>query len=310
MVEKTSESFANTDKWVIQLIRIFCILVGFSFGFAWLLFSVDSITPWISVFGFGFGFYNGLIVFSPTLLILVGSYGYLVISIWRQTKLAPDWNHMKPAILSFTIMLFHLLSKRQQAILIFSTPFQYRTAQSVIGAPHPSVGFFLYFFAIVVLNGLIFTRAYLQKGTDFVVSPHFNRTIILTICLFLTPLFLSITETEIQMIFGIGYGFIWTPDAWVNGLAFGGSLINMGFSLGMLLPIPFHNKKRIFLIIGGSVIGICILIFATLGYVTWRQYVPGGEVLSFYPPISPFMIVQFWGFANIVWELIVIAGKD
>lgn len=310
MVEKTSESFSNINKWLISLIRIFCVLVGLSFGFAWLLFSIDSITSWISVFGFGLGFYNGLVVFSPTLLLLVGCYGYLVISIWRQTKLAPDWNHLKPAIISFAIMLFHLLSKRQQAILIFSSPFQYRTAQSVIGAPHPSVGFFLYFFAIVVLNGLIFARAYLAKGTDFKISPNFNQQIIFTICFFLTPLFLSITETEIQMLFGIGYGFVWTPNAWINGLAFGGSLINMGLIFGMLLLIPFHNKKKIFLIIGTIVIGICVLIFATLGYVTWRQYVPGGEILSFYPPLSPFIIAQFWGFANIVWELIVIAGKD
>lgn len=310
MVEKKEVSSPISDNSLVSLIRIFCILIGFSFCFPWILFAIDSVSPWVSVLGLGFGIYNDQLVFSPTLFLLIGIYGYFGVCIWRQSKTGPNWNHLRPAILGFAIMLFHLLSKRQQAILIFSTPFQYRTAQSSIGAPHPSVGFFIYFFAIVVLNGLIFARAYLGKGTDFQITGNFSRNIIFTICLFLTPLFIAVTENEIQMLFGIGYGFIWNSGSLVNGLAFGGSLINMGLIFGLMLLIPFHMKKKTFLVIGSIVIGMVILIFATLGYVTWRQYIPGGEIYSVYPPISAFIIAQFWGFANIVWEIIVIAGKD
>jgi hypothetical protein len=299
-----------SDENIIFIIKITCVAMAFSFFWPWMLITIDDIllyqAPWATVSGFGFGIYQNLKIYSPTLFLLSIIYYFALFEVWKNTREAPDWNHLKPPFMIFAVFVFQLLSKRQQAMIIVSPSATYYRPAQAGSIPHVGLGLLIFFFSIMILMGFHIIRAHSQPSQSLKMDFRSQEMCFLGVFLFILPMYFAFDGMQMEVLLGFGYGWIWDSTGITNGLAFGGCLINL-FQVFLLLVIaanvndPKMRKlfEEILIVVAGGV-------FATSGYVNWIVYVPEGQLFSIYPPMSIFQVVLFWVYAYLAWDAIAI----
>ncbi len=292
-----------SERFLQILIKILCVTAFISLWIPFLLVSFSSDITWDWVSGFGFGKYNEVFVFAPVLCVSGIISSIYLVQIWIQSNQTVAWDHVKPGWLLFCIYLFQLLTKRQQLLIIFENPIRVQSAQ-LFYVPHPGVGFFLFIFSIIVIIGLIGIRGQHYNAPTQLFETHISKIGLMTAFLFLLPFFFTYNGTEIQVLLGIGYGFVWDGVTFSSAAAMGGWIVNSLQIFLLLLIAAFKGKRKVKMVLEIMVLALSVFFFTQVGHAIWRLYIPGGHQFPIYPPISIFMVVLWWAYANVAWDFL------
>ena len=284
-------------------IRILSISAFVSLWLPFLLVSFSSNIDWDWVSGMGLGKYSGSWVFAPVLFCSgIIAIVYLC-KIWIQTGKSVIWDHVKPSWLVLCIYIFQLLTKRQQLLIVFEDPIRVQSAQ-LFYVPHPGVGFFIFIFSIIAIIGLIGIRGQHHNAPIQQFETHIEKIGLISAFIFILPLFFSYNGSEIQVLFGIGYGFVWDGMTFSNAAAMGGWIVNSLQIFLLLLLVAFKGKRKVKMILEVIVLALGIYFFTQVGHAIWRLYIPGGHQFPVFPPLSIFMVLLWWAYANIAWDFL------
>ncbi|WP_371802605.1 hypothetical protein [Candidatus Lokiarchaeum ossiferum] len=284
-------------------IRFFCISAFVSLWLPFLLVSFSSNIIWDSVSGMGFGKYADSWVFAPVLFSSGLIASVYLFQIWFQSGKSIIWDHVKPGWLLFCIYIFQLLTKRQQFLIVFEDPIRVQSAQ-LYYVPHPGVGFFVFIFSIIAIIGLIGIRGQHYNAPIQLFETHIEKIGLIAAFLFILPFFFSYDGSELKILLGIGYGFVWDGTTFSNAAAMGGWIVNSFQIFLLLLIVAFKGKRKVKMILEVIVLALGTYFFTQVGFAIWRLYIPGGHQFPIYPPLSIFMVILWWTYANIAWDFL------